>query len=186
MDLCGTVHVPNGLTDIVYMTEGYSLKAPPLNVECHRINRRQWKSRKIDYPLFPQIESDLKPASVPNGTLRLPHSYHNPLEEEQKGSPLMPRMPPRHTPGPSDVRTQAAFDRPVSLCEYSDPSSCRKAKNASKQRPGALKERSISLANDSSQTASGGSSTVSFRISSPQTTDRVMKQWRHVSGFHRV
>lgn len=49
-----------------------------------------------------------------------------------------------------------------------------------------IKQRSISLANGSLRTASGGGSTVSFKLSSPQTTDWVMKQWRHVSGFHRV
>lgn len=100
----------NGLTRIVYMTEGHLLNAPPLMLKCYRINWRPWKSCKIDYPPFPQRESDLKPASVPNSTLGQALSYLDHSEGEQKGTPLMLQMLRWRPPEPSDGHAWTAFN----------------------------------------------------------------------------
>lgn len=78
------------------MSEGYLLKAPPLNVECYQLTVVDEPQNRLP-PDFPQIESDLKPASVPKGTLGQPLSYHDLSEREQKGTPLIPGLGDDHT-----------------------------------------------------------------------------------------
>lgn len=165
----------NGLTRIVYMTEGHLLNAPSLMLKCYRINWRQWKSCKIDYPPFPPNRKWFKASISPKQHIR--------------ATPLIPRPFRGQTEGDTSNALNAsvaptwARRRPRIDCiqwarEYLYTTTGSGRANRK------IKERSISLANDSLRTASG--SNVSFKLSSPQTTDWVMKQWRHVSGFHRV
>lgn len=185
MDLFGTLCPVNGLTCIVYMTEGYLLKAPPLNIEVLLNQLKAVGQPQNRLPPLPTNRKWFKASISPKRHIR--------------ATPLIPRPFWGRPEGDASENASVAPTWAQRWQHIQWMFGHKYLQEGNKCLPTAvggggvrgranrmLKERSISLANNRLRMASGGSSTVSFRLSSPQTTDWVMKQWRHVSGFHRA